>query len=318
MKFSKLIIALCAIGIISFLLTAHVPSAWAEQVIFKVTVNPVQMNVHIVSGKVQGNTNAEVKIELQRKQNSYSSNSSHSSTHNSNSSHSYAERSYRRRAQRAQRAASRYRTRHTCIKISQTRIVDTRGDLLDQNLFRRGCYFTVTRVLQPFSTNELQQACATSSSGTLVKKVVVNTYKTHEDVTKPDRFRRTIVPVFTAYFQFKAHVTCSGSASSTASHPVSANQGEKLFAQCVDRNTDVAVQVDMTHGTGNLYLNGNSVFNLTTKYLSIRESMPDNLIELKGNGLHKMYLDKSRKTLYFREGSRQKFCQVIYKEGDNL
>jgi len=305
MKFSRLTRALCAIGVIPFLLSAHMPSAWAE-VVFKATVNPAQMNVRIVSGKVQGNTNAEVKIELQRKQINFNCNRR-------------SNRAARERCRKAKRA-SRYRARYNCIKIRQTQIVDASGNLLDQNQFggRGVCYFTVTRVLQPFSTNELQQVCATSTSGMLVKKVAVNAYKFHGDVTKPDRFGHTILPVVTAHFQFQVHVTCSGSASNTASHPEPSNQGEKLFAQCVDRNTDVAVQVDMTHGIGNLYLNGNSFFNLTTRYLPVRGSMPDNLIELKGNGLHKMYLDKSRRTLYFREGSREKFCKVAYKEDDNL
>jgi len=88
------------------------------------------------------------------------------------------------------------------------------------------------------------------------------------------------------------------------------SRGEKLFAQCIDQNRGVAVQVDMTRGIGKLYLKGNSVFNLTTKYLSIRGSTPDNLIELKGNGFRKMYLNKGRKILYFRDGNRGEFCKV--------
>jgi len=88
------------------------------------------------------------------------------------------------------------------------------------------------------------------------------------------------------------------------------HMNNRLFAQCIDRNTEVAVQVDMTRGIGNLYLKGNSVFNLTAKYLSIRGSTPDNLIELKGNGFRKMYLNKGRKILYFRDGNRGEFCKV--------
>jgi len=308
MKFSRLIRALCAIGVIPFLLTAHMPSAWAE---FRATVNPAQMNVRIVSGQVQGNTKAEVKIELPRPQIDFHCNRISKSNYNLTK---LARESCRRNEK-----ARRYRARHYCTKMRQTRIVDASGNLLDQNQFggRGVCYFTVMRVLQPFSTNELQQVCATSTSGMLVKTAVVNTYKTHEDVTKPDRSGHTILPVFTTPFQFKAHVTCSGSAASTASHHVSSDQNEKLFAQCVDRNTGVAVQVDMTHGIGNLYLNGNSFFKLNTRYLPTRGSMPDNLIELKGNGLYEMYLDKSRMILYFREGSRKEFCRVAYKEDDN-
>jgi len=324
MKFSKVIIALCAIGIISFLLTAHIPSAWAG-VVLKATVNPVQMDVHIVSGQVQGNTNTEVKIELQRKQNSHSSNSSHSSNrgYGSTPAARSASRARRRARQRRANRAARHRAgvmSHYCTRMRQTLIVDANGNLLDQDIFGGSfgtCTFTHTRELKPFSINELQQVCATSTSGTLAKTAVVNVYRTHEDATKPDRSGRTILPVMTTSFQFKAHVTCSGSASSTASHHVSSDQSEKLFAQCVDQNTGVAVQVDMAHGIGNLYLNGNSFFKLNKRYLPTRESMPDNLIELKGTGIHEMYLDKSRRALYFREGSGKKFCKVVYKEDDD-
>jgi len=83
-----------------------------------------------------------------------------------------------------------------------------------------------------------------------------------------------------------------------------------FIARCTDRNRGISVQVDMRRGEGALYMNGNHVFRLTARYLPIRGAPPDNLIELKGSGARAFHLNRSRKILFFREGSRGEFCRL--------
>jgi len=83
-----------------------------------------------------------------------------------------------------------------------------------------------------------------------------------------------------------------------------------FVARCTDRNRGISVQVNMRRGEGALYMNGNHVFRLTARYLPIRGAPPDNLIELKGSGARAFHLNRSRKILFFREGSRGEFCRL--------
>jgi len=85
---------------------------------------------------------------------------------------------------------------------------------------------------------------------------------------------------------------------------------DRFLATCTDRNRGISMQVDMKRGIGTLYMKSNNVFRLTARYLPIRGAPADNLIELKGNGARAFHLNKSRKILYFREGSRGEFCKL--------
>lgn len=86
-------------------------------------------------------------------------------------------------------------------------------------------------------------------------------------------------------------------------------QGDKLVVK-FDKNQGIDININMSRKTAVLYLKGNHMFEMSAKYLAIAGAASDNLIELKGNGLRKIHLNKSRKILYFREGTKGEFARV--------
>lgn len=77
-------------------------------------------------------------------------------------------------------------------------------------------------------------------------------------------------------------------------------------AVCRDRNRDVAVELDPTHGTGRLLMSSRYVFALKSSRIG-----PD-VIEMRGNGDEPLFLDKSQKAIYFRNGGTATFCRVDF------
>jgi hypothetical protein len=102
---------------------------------------------------------------------------------------------------------------------------------------------------------------------------------------------------------------------------VGAPGGPKFKVSLLD-NKEITINISMKNNKAVLYLMGNHMFGMTAKYLSISGSTPDNLIELKGSGFRKIHLNRSRKILYFREGTEQmkgEFAKVsITKRDDTL
>jgi hypothetical protein len=87
-------------------------------------------------------------------------------------------------------------------------------------------------------------------------------------------------------------------------------------------NKEITINIWMKERKAVLYLMGNHMFHMSAKYFPIRGSNPKNVIELKGNGFREMYLNRSRKVLYFREGTDQMkgvFAKVsITREGKKM
>ncbi len=90
---------------------------------------------------------------------------------------------------------------------------------------------------------------------------------------------------------------------------VGASGGPKFKVSLLD-NKEITINISMKNNKAVLYLMGNHMFGMTAKYLPISGSTPDNLIELKGDGFRKIHLNRSRKILYFREGTKGTFAQV--------
>ncbi len=86
---------------------------------------------------------------------------------------------------------------------------------------------------------------------------------------------------------------------------------EPMRAVCRDKNQDVAVGLDMEHGTAALFMSSHHVFSLESSYVS------ENVIELKGSGKHPLYLDRTKGTLYFKNGEQGEFCKVRMDYGES-
>jgi len=84
-----------------------------------------------------------------------------------------------------------------------------------------------------------------------------------------------------------------------------------LRAVCRDKNRDVSVRLDPASGTGALMMSSHHVFSLESSYVS------ENVIEMKGNGEHPLYLDREREAIYFRSGEKGEFCKVRIDEGES-
>ncbi len=83
------------------------------------------------------------------------------------------------------------------------------------------------------------------------------------------------------------------------------------FVQCVDKNTDVSIVMNMGKSTADFRLMGNTLYKMQASYLPISGADPKNLIELSGGSTGKLHLNRSRKILYFREGvNKGTFCSV--------
>lgn len=78
-------------------------------------------------------------------------------------------------------------------------------------------------------------------------------------------------------------------------------------------NKEISLYINMDNGEASMYFMKNYVIKMSTKYLQLSGAPEDNLIELKGNGLSKIYLNKERKILYFREGTIGTFANVSIK-----
>lgn len=88
--------------------------------------------------------------------------------------------------------------------------------------------------------------------------------------------------------------------------PKSNNTIQVKFTQ----NEGITLNVDVSKNWGAMYFKGNYMFKMSAKYLPIRGSTPDNLIELNGDGGRKIHLNRGRKILYFREGATGKFANL--------
>ena len=82
-----------------------------------------------------------------------------------------------------------------------------------------------------------------------------------------------------------------------------------VIVKCLD-NKSISLNIWMDKGEAVMYFMGNHMFKMSAKYLPIAGAPPDNLIELKGNGTHKIYLNKRRKIFYFREGNKGIFANL--------
>ncbi|MCP4661230.1 MAG: hypothetical protein GY856_37985 [bacterium] len=100
----------------------------------------------------------------------------------------------------------------------------------------------------------------------------------------------------------------AGAGSAAPPEPASA---ALVRAACRDKNQGVAVRLDMERGTGALYMSSHHVFSLESSRVS------ENLIELRGNGEHPLYLDKNKETLYFKSGEKGEFCKVRIDYGES-
>jgi hypothetical protein len=87
------------------------------------------------------------------------------------------------------------------------------------------------------------------------------------------------------------------------------SDAEILKVKCLD-NKEIILNIWIDQGTAAMYLMGNHMFKMSAKYLPISGAPPDNLVELKGDGFRKIHLNKSRKILYFREGTKGTFADV--------
>ncbi len=86
----------------------------------------------------------------------------------------------------------------------------------------------------------------------------------------------------------------------------------QLQVKCLS-NKDIEMNISMDKSEAVMYLLGNHMFKMDAKYYPIKGAPPDNLIELKGDGFRKMYLNKSRKILIFTDGSKGTFSKIEFK-----
>ncbi|MCK4761501.1 MAG: hypothetical protein KAW12_04815 [Candidatus Aminicenantes bacterium] len=88
-----------------------------------------------------------------------------------------------------------------------------------------------------------------------------------------------------------------------------AEQGDKLVVT-FEKNQGISLQINKNAKKAVMYFMGNHMFKMSAKFLPIAGSTPNNVIELKGNGFRSIHLNRSRKILYFREGTTGEFAKV--------
>ena len=89
-----------------------------------------------------------------------------------------------------------------------------------------------------------------------------------------------------------------------------ANRSDGTIQVKLTEHEGIQLNLEMKKHISVLYFKGNHMFKMNAKFIPIAGAPRDNIIELKGNGPRKIHLNRSRKILYFREGSKGTFASV--------
>jgi len=128
--------------------------------------------------------------------------------------------------------------------------------------------------------------------------------------------KKYLFPIIIIFTLFFCSLACrktlyfkGGTEEIFANVEIEVTNDNQLKVKCID-NKDIEMNIWIDEGEAAMYFMGNHMFEMSAKYLPIKGSTQDNLIELQGNGFRKIHLNKSRKILYFREGATGIFANV--------